>query len=46
MKMIRNESKTRIAAFILPIVLLLIIYAIWGQYPFGEHTLLIWDMNW
>lgn len=43
---IRNKNSGRLVAFILPIILLLIIYAIWGQYPFGKHTLLIWDMNW
>lgn len=46
MKQIWSKNKMGIAAFLLPIGLLLIIYAVWGQYPFGEHTLLIWDMNW
>lgn len=46
MKLMWSKNKRGIAAFVLPIGLLLIIYAVWGQYPFGEHTLLIWDMNW
>lgn len=46
MKSIRNKRKTGIVALVLPVMLLLVIYAIWGQYPFGEHTLLVWDMNW
>lgn len=35
-----------VAAFLVPVALLLVIYAVWGQYPFGNKTLLIWDMNW
>lgn len=46
MKKVWNKSKKGIAAFGLPVAVLLVIYAIWGQYPFGGHTLLIWDMNW
>ena len=34
------------AAFALPVFLCLILMAIFGQYPFGDHTMLIWDMNW
>ncbi|MBD5452746.1 MAG: YfhO family protein [Lachnospiraceae bacterium] len=32
-------------SFMLPVLLLLLIYMIWGQYPFGNKTLLIWDMD-
>ena len=34
-----------IIPFVLPIFILLLIYMVWGQYPFGEKTLLIWDMD-
>lgn len=33
-------------AFAVPAIILLGVYAIWGQYPFGDESLLIWDMNW
>lgn len=47
----RGNEKTNqvwygIVAFIVPVCLLLIVYAVWGQWPFGNKTLLIWDMNW
>lgn len=35
-----------IGAFALPMFLWMVIYALWGQFPFGEKTLLIWDMKW
>lgn len=35
-----------LVSFVLPIIILTVIYAAWGQYPFGEGSLLIWDMNW
>lgn len=34
------------AAFVLPLFLWMLIYMAEGQWPFGDHTLLIWDMNW
>lgn len=42
-------KKKRIAfllAFLLPLLIWLLIYSAEGQYPFGDNTLLIWDMNW
>lgn len=41
-----TSVKMGILAFGIPVLLLLGIYAVWGQYPFGNKTLLIWDMNW
>lgn len=32
-------------SFLVPIFILLLVYMIWGQYPFGENTLLVWDMD-
>lgn len=51
MKKERNHSGTRkhrlgLAAFGLPILLTLVVMLIMGQYPFGDKTLLIWDMDW
>ncbi|MDD6056642.1 MAG: YfhO family protein [Clostridiales bacterium] len=40
-----KKQKIGIVAFGLPIVLFLIIMAIMGQYPFGEDTLMILDME-
>lgn len=34
-----------VLAFLIPIVTWLAIFAVWGQYPFGDKTLLIWDAN-
>lgn len=42
----RNRVKKGILAFGIPVLILLAVYAVWGQYPFGNKTLLIWDMNW
>lgn len=41
-----DRRKIRIAAFGLPVLLVLVIMAIMGQFPFGENSLLIWDMDW
>ena len=41
----KKQWKQIFISFILPVLVLLIIYLIWGQYPFGENTLLIWDMD-
>lgn len=42
-----NEHRKQILiSFVLPIIILLCIYIAWRQYPFGDNTLLIWDMNW
>ena len=35
-----------LAAFVLPVFLTLVIMLVTGQYPFGDHTMLIWDMDW
>lgn len=40
-----KKRKIGIAAFALPILLFLIIMIIMGQYPFGDDTLMILDMN-
>ena len=42
----KNKGGRLLAAFALPVLLCLMILALFGQYPFGNHTLLIWDMNW
>ena len=34
-----------IAAFILPVALIYVAYAIFGMYPFGEHSVLCLDLN-
>lgn len=39
------KSKYHIVAFVLPVIVWLVIFAIWGQYPFGDRTLLIWDAD-
>lgn len=41
-----KKRKAEIAAFGLPVLLTLILMLIMGQYPFGDHSLLIWDMDW
>lgn len=42
-----NQYRKQILiSFVLPIFILCCIYIVWQQYPFGENTLLIWDMNW
>lgn len=41
-----KKTKIGLAAFGLPIFLTLIIMLLMGQYPFGDNTLLIWDMDW
>ena len=41
----RKRLKLHVMSFALPVFLLLVIYMIWGQYPFGNKTLLIWDMD-
>lgn len=41
-----EKRKIGIAAFVLPVALMLIIMLGVGQYPFGDNTLLIWDMDW
>ncbi|MCH5248432.1 MAG: YfhO family protein [Lachnospiraceae bacterium] len=41
----KKQWKQVLISFILPVLVLLIIYMLWGQYPFGENTLLIWDMD-
>ena len=41
-----QKMKEMIIAFGLPIFTILFIYLLWGQYPFGNNSLLIWDMDW
>lgn len=41
----KKRLKQHVMSFVLPVFLLLVIYIIWGQYPFGNKTLLIWDMD-
>lgn len=41
----KKRLKQYAMSFVLPVFLLLVIYMIWGQYPFGDRTLLIWDMD-
>lgn len=38
--------KAVILSMILPIIVQLGIYVVWGQFPFGDNSLLIWDMEW
>lgn len=40
-----KRQKTGMMAFALPMILFLILMAIMGQYPFGDHTLMILDME-
>ena len=42
----KKEYRLYAMAFVLPVILWGVIYAIWGQAPFGDKTLLIWDMKW
>lgn len=42
----RKKWYMTIASFGLPVFVLLLVYAVWGQYPFGNQSLLIWDMDW
>lgn len=41
----KKQSKSIIIPFMVPVFVLLAVYMVWGQYPFGENTLLIWDME-
>lgn len=42
----KNRLWKLFASALLPIVLLVLIGLMFGQFPFGDHTLLVWDMNW
>lgn len=42
----RTSIKHMLMAFAVPVAILLGVYVVWGQYPFGDESLLIWDMNW
>ena len=35
-----------VAALNLPIVISTIVFAIMGFFPFGDKSILVWDMNW
>ncbi|MCH5255780.1 MAG: YfhO family protein [Lachnospiraceae bacterium] len=41
----RKQWKQNAISFALPIMILIMIFMVWGKYPFGENTLLIWDMD-
>ena len=41
----KKQLKNIAISFILPVFIMLLVYMVWGQYPFGENTLLIWDMD-
>ena len=40
-----HRNRSYLIAFILPVVLIYIAYAIFGLYPFGEHSVLCLDLN-
>lgn len=40
-----KNKKFEILSFLLPVASWLIVFAFWGQYPFGDKTLLIWDAD-
>lgn len=42
----KTSIKHMLTAFAVPVAIILGVYAVWGQYPFGDESLLIWDMNW
>ncbi len=44
-KKILKLSRTYIAAFLIPAVLVYLAYAFFGLYPFGERSLLVLDLN-
>ena len=41
-----EKRKVGVIAFGLPILLVMILMLLMRQYPFGDHSLLIWDMDW
>ena len=41
-----EKRKVGIAAFGLPVLLVLVIMIGTGVYPFGDNSLLVWDMDW
>ena len=41
-----EKRKVGIIAFGFPILLVMILMLLMRQYPFGDHSLLIWDMDW
>lgn len=43
--MMKRRAAHMITAFVVPVMILLGIYAVLGQYPFGDRSLLIWDMD-
>ena len=46
MRKVISSWRWNIFAFFLPAMLLILIGMLQGQFPFGEKTLLAWDMNW
>ncbi|MBR4542871.1 MAG: YfhO family protein [Lachnospiraceae bacterium] len=44
-KKLLKQSRTYIAAFIIPAVSVYVAYAIFGMYPFGEKSILVLDLN-
>lgn len=45
-KVMTEKRKLGIAAFCLPVLLVVVIMTGMGVYPFGDNSLLIWDMDW
>lgn len=43
-KMLSNK-KYYMMSFLIPIILLILFYALAGYYPFGDKTVLVWDME-
>lgn len=41
-----EKRKIGIAAFGIPVLLTLLIMIVMGEYPFGDNTMLVWDMDW
>lgn len=41
-----SKSKYYISAFFFPMVILIAVFAYMQFYPFGEKSILVWDMNW
>ena len=41
-----SKSKYCITAFFFPMVILIAVFASMRFYPFGEKSILVWDMNW
>lgn len=42
----KSQCIYMVAALNLPIVISTIVFAIMGFFPFGDKSILVWDMNW